>query len=76
MIVEIVAERGESSMTPSSPSTRPSLARSSSTIRPDGLVRSMRAEALPEPFVETVQTGWWTTCLEILPARERAASRY
>jgi hypothetical protein len=23
-------------------------------------------------FVETVRTGWWTTCLEILPAKERA----
>ena len=23
-----------------------------------------------------IQTGWWTTCLEILPARERAASRF
>ena len=22
-------------------------------------------------FVETVLTGWWTTCLEVLPAKER-----
>ena len=29
-----------------------------------------------EEFVETILTGWWTTCLEILPARERAASRF
>jgi hypothetical protein len=36
----------------------------------------MRAEGLPEEFVETTLTGWWTTCLEVLPARERAASRY
>ena len=34
------------------------------------------AEGLPEEFVETILTGWWTTCLEILPARERAASRF
>src|SRR3954469_7584847 len=41
-----------------------------------GLVAEMRSEGLPEEFVETVLTGWWTTCLEILPARERAASRF
>jgi len=37
---------------------------------------SMRAAGLPEPFVETIETGWWTTCLEIVPPRERAAGRY
>ena len=41
-----------------------------------GLAAAMRAERLPEEFVETILTGWWTTCLEILPARERAASRF
>lgn len=40
------------------------------------LAAEMRAEKLPEEFVETVLTGWWTTCLEILPAKERAAGRY
>lgn len=40
------------------------------------LARDMREEGLPEEFVDTVLTGWWTTCLEILPARERAASRF
>ena len=40
------------------------------------LAAEMRREELPEEFVETILTGWWTTCLEILPARERAASRY
>jgi hypothetical protein len=40
------------------------------------LAAEMRAEGLPEEFVATVLTGWWTTCLEILPARERAASRF
>lgn len=33
---------------------------------------SMRAAGLPEPFVETIETGWWTTCLEVVPPRERA----
>jgi len=26
--------------------------------------------------VETIETGWWTTCLESLPAKERASSRF
>lgn len=37
---------------------------------------SMRAGALPEAFVETVETGWWTTCLEIVPPYERSRGRY
>ncbi len=36
----------------------------------------MEAEGLPPEFRETILTGWWTTCLEILPAKERAAGRY
>ena len=40
------------------------------------LAREMRGEELPEEFVETIETGWWTTCLEILPAKERAQSRF
>jgi len=40
------------------------------------LAEEMRAERLPEEFVETVRTGWWTTCLEILPPKERAAGRH
>jgi predicted phosphodiesterase len=40
------------------------------------LAREMRAEGLPEEFIETVTTGWWTTCLEILPSRERRAGRF
>lgn len=39
------------------------------------LAQEMRAEKIAEPFVETIETGWWTTCLEILPARERARGR-
>ena len=42
----------------------------------ESLAAEMRREKLPEEFVETVLTGWWTTCLEILPARERAVSRF
>jgi hypothetical protein len=41
-----------------------------------GLAAEMRSERLPEEFVETILGGWWTTCLEVLPARERQASRY
>jgi hypothetical protein len=40
------------------------------------LAREMRDEHLPEEFVETVLTGWWTTCLEVLPAKERRRGRY
>lgn len=42
----------------------------------EGLAREMRAERLPEEFVKTTVSGWWTTCLEILPPKERAAGRY
>jgi diadenosine tetraphosphatase ApaH/serine/threonine PP2A family protein phosphatase len=37
---------------------------------------SMRQAGLPEPFVETIETGWWTTCLEVVPAPERSRGRY
>jgi predicted phosphodiesterase len=40
------------------------------------LAREMRAERLPEEFVETILTGWWTTCLEVLPAKERKRGRH
>ena len=40
------------------------------------LAAEMRAEGIVEPFVETVETGWWTTCLEILPSKERASGQY
>ena len=39
------------------------------------LAREMRQEGLPGEFVETIESGWWTTCLEILPARERRRGR-
>ncbi|HEX2833387.1 MAG TPA: metallophosphoesterase family protein [Thermoanaerobaculia bacterium] len=40
------------------------------------LAAEMRSEQLPEQFVETILTGWWTTCLEILPVKERALGRF
>jgi predicted phosphodiesterase len=40
------------------------------------LAEEMRQERLPEEFVETVLTGWWTTCLEVLPSKERKRGRY
>jgi len=40
------------------------------------LAREMRAEKLPAEFVATVLTGWWTTCLEILPAKERRRGKF
>lgn len=40
------------------------------------LADEMRREDLPEEFVATVLSGWWTTCLEILPAKERRRGKY
>jgi diadenosine tetraphosphatase ApaH/serine/threonine PP2A family protein phosphatase len=40
------------------------------------LAREMAEEHLPPEFIETVLTGWWTTCLEILPAKERRRGRW
>ena len=40
------------------------------------LARDMRQAGLPEEFVETILSGWWTTCLEVLPGKERARSRW
>jgi predicted phosphodiesterase len=40
------------------------------------LAREMQEESLPEEFVKTILTGWWTTCLEILPAKERRRGKY
>jgi predicted phosphodiesterase len=40
------------------------------------LALEMRDEKLPEEFVATMLTGWWTTCLEVLPAKERKRGRH
>ncbi len=40
------------------------------------LAREMAEERLPQEFVETIPTGWWTTCLEILPSKERRRGKW
>ncbi len=40
------------------------------------LAAEMQEEGLPQEFVDTILTGWWTTCLEILPAKERLRGKY
>jgi len=40
------------------------------------LAQEMRTENLPKEFIETILTGWWSTCLEILPSKERRNGRY
>jgi predicted phosphodiesterase len=40
------------------------------------LAAEMAFEGLPNEFIETIRTGWWTTCNEILPAKERARGLY
>jgi diadenosine tetraphosphatase ApaH/serine/threonine PP2A family protein phosphatase len=42
----------------------------------ESLARDMEREGLPREFIETIRTGWWTTCLEVLPAKERSRSRF
>lgn len=42
----------------------------------DRLAREMRAEQLPDEFIETILTGWWTTCLEVLPSKERRRGKF
>jgi predicted phosphodiesterase len=40
------------------------------------LAREMEAEGLPSEFTETVLTGYWTSCLEILPSKERRQGKH
>lgn len=40
------------------------------------LAGEMKAENLPDEFVQTILTGWWTTCLEILPFKERVRGKF
>jgi diadenosine tetraphosphatase ApaH/serine/threonine PP2A family protein phosphatase len=42
----------------------------------EALASEMEGEKLPVEFIETIRTGWWTTCLEILPAKEKERGRY
>lgn len=40
------------------------------------LAREMEEEQLPQAFIDTILTGWWTTCLEVLPHKERARGKF
>ncbi len=40
------------------------------------LAKEMKEEKLPDEFIQTVLTGWWTTCLEILPGKERVRGKF
>ncbi len=40
------------------------------------LAREIRDQGLPAEFATTIETGWWTTCLEILPGKERRRGKY
>jgi predicted phosphodiesterase len=40
------------------------------------LAKEMAKEKLPGEFIETIKTGWWSTCLEILPGKERRRGKY
>jgi predicted phosphodiesterase len=40
------------------------------------LAGEMEQEAIPAEFVESIRTGWWTTCLEVLPGKERRRGRF
>ena len=40
------------------------------------LAQEMDREGLPQEFIDTVLTGWWTTCLEILPSKERKRGKF
>ena len=40
------------------------------------LAEEMRQERLPDEFTETVISGWWTTCLEVLPSKERLRGKF
>ena len=40
------------------------------------LARQIEQEGLPPEFAETVRTGWWTTCLENLPSKERSRGKF
>lgn len=42
----------------------------------EALAREMEREGLPAEFVETICTGWWTSCLESLPVKERGRGKY
>ena len=42
----------------------------------DAVAEEIEREGLPPEFADTIRTGWWTTCLQILPAKERLRGRH
>jgi hypothetical protein len=42
----------------------------------EAVAAEIEREGLPPEFADTIRTGWWTTCLEVLPAKERARGRF
>jgi predicted phosphodiesterase len=40
------------------------------------LAHELKEENLPEEFITTLETGYWTTCLEIMPRKERERGKY
>lgn len=42
----------------------------------EAVARRMEHRGLPPEFVETIRAGWWTCCLESLPAKERGRGRF
>ena len=40
------------------------------------LAQDMQNEQLPREFIDTINTGWWTTCLEVLPQKERTIGKH
>ena len=40
------------------------------------VIAAMNDVGLPQLFADTLATGWWTTCLETLPSRERSRGRH
>lgn len=42
----------------------------------EAVAREIEDAALPAEFAGTIRTGWWTSCLEVLPAKERRRGRY
>lgn len=42
----------------------------------EAVARDIERAGLPPEFAETIRTGWWTTCLENLPAKERVRGKH
>jgi diadenosine tetraphosphatase ApaH/serine/threonine PP2A family protein phosphatase len=42
----------------------------------ESLCDEMQAEGLPDEFVRTIREGYWTTCLEVLPSKERTRGKF